>query len=169
MTILERLGISSPRREADAPGPATSRSTDAGQLPIPGYDQLGDREVCDGLSELSQVELSAVEAYERAHADRPEVLDKLRYMITTEPLPGYDTLSPEEIAGALAGADSEVVRNVRDYERKFRRRAQVMDETARVLPTAEPSAREAQDKEDKATLLREGFEGRAETVAKFGA
>jgi hypothetical protein len=169
MTILERLHISSPRREAGAPGPAPSRSTDAGQLPIPGYDQLGDREVCDGLSELSQVELSAVEAYERAHGDRAEVLDKLRYMITPEPLPGYDTLEPEQIADALAGADAETVKNVRDYERKFRGRAQVMDETARVLPTAEPSAREVQATKDKATLLREGFEGRANTAAKFGS
>ena len=102
-----------------------------------------------------------MEAYERSHADRPEVLAKLRYMRTTEPLAGYDTLSPEAIAVALADADSETVKNVRDYERKFRRRPEVMDETARVLPTAAPSAREVRDREAKATLLREGFEGRA--------
>ena len=137
------------------------------QLPFPGYDKLDEREVGARLTTLSQVELGAVEDYERSHHDRPEVLAKLRYMRTTEPLPGYDSLSPEAIAVVLADADSEVVRKVRDYERKFRRRMEVMDETARVLPTATPSAREVRDREDKATLLREGFEGRAKTVGNL--
>ena len=113
---------------------------------------------------LSQVQLNDVEAYERSHGDRPEVLAKLRYMRTTEPLDGYDTLSPEEIAVALADADAETVKNVRDYERKFRRRPEVMEETVRVLPTAAPSAREVREREAKATLLREGFEGREQTA-----
>jgi hypothetical protein len=50
---------------------------------------------------------------------RPEVLDMLRYMRGSEPLPGYDALSPEQVARALAGADAETVKAVRDYERKF--------------------------------------------------
>jgi hypothetical protein len=41
------------------------------------------------------------------------VLDKLRYMRGSEPLPGYDALSPEEIATALSGADAETVKAVR--------------------------------------------------------
>jgi len=139
------------------------------EVPITDYDKLDGSEVSAQLSSLSQVELGAVEAYERAHAERPEVLDKLRYMRTTEPLPGYDGLSPELIAEALSEADSETVKNVRDYERKFRRRAAVMDETARVLPTSPPSAREIRERDEKATLLREGFEGRAKTVGKLGS
>ena len=133
-------------------------------LPFPDYDKLDDREVGARLTALSQVELGAVEDYERSHHDRPEVLAKLRYMRTTEPLPGYDALSAESIVSALADADSETVRKVRDYERKFRRRAEVMDETARVLPTALPSAREVRDREEQATRLREGFEVRAKTA-----
>jgi hypothetical protein len=46
------------------------------------------------------------------------VLDKLRYMRGGEPLPGYDALTTEEIAKALAGAEAETVKAVRDYERK---------------------------------------------------
>ena len=60
-----------------------------------------------------------METYERAHGNRPAVLEKLRYMRGTEPLPGYDALTPEQIAEALAGADAETVKAVRDYERKF--------------------------------------------------
>ena len=50
-----------------------------------------------GSVEFSQVELAAIETYERSHRNRPEVLDKLRYMRGSEPLPGYDALSPEQI------------------------------------------------------------------------
>jgi hypothetical protein len=87
------------------PGSADASSPDTDQLPISGYDQLDDKQVGVRLHELSQVEVTAVETYERSHKDRPEVLDKLRYMRTSEPLPGYDALSPEQIATALAGAD----------------------------------------------------------------
>src|SRR5215211_455122 len=44
-------------------------------------------------------------------------------MRTTEPLPGYDALGPEQIATALAGADAETVKAVRESERKFGHRS----------------------------------------------
>ena len=74
-------------------------------------------------------------AYERAHESRHVVLDKLRYMPGGEPLPGYDALTTEQIAKALAGADAETVKAVRDYERKLQHRKAVLDETVRVLRT----------------------------------
>jgi hypothetical protein len=43
-------------------------------------------------------------------AARPVVLDKLRYMRGSEPLPGYDALTTEQIAKTLAGADAEMSR-----------------------------------------------------------
>jgi hypothetical protein len=138
-------------------------SPDEHALPIPGYDQLGDKEITDQLSELSQVELAAVETYERAHADRPVVLAKLRYMRGNEPLPGYDALTTEQIATALAGAESETVRAVRDYERKFQHRTAVLSEAARVLPSSRASAGEKRTSEAKATLLREGYADRQRT------
>jgi hypothetical protein len=112
MKILQRLRNRSRRGDAGDPGSAEA-SSEADQLPIPGYDQLDDKKVGAQLAQLSQVELAAVETYERPHKNRPEVLDKLRYMRTTEPLPGYDALSPEQIATALAGADAETVKAVR--------------------------------------------------------
>ncbi|MDQ3937631.1 MAG: hypothetical protein M3253_03010 [Chloroflexota bacterium] len=154
MKILDALR--NRRSRGDAPDEEAS-SPDAAEPPIPGYDDLDDKEVGARLPELSQVELAAVETYERAHKNRPEVLSQLHYMHTSEPLPGYDTLSPEQIAEALAGADAETVRAVRDYERKFGARRQVMDEAARVLPTAKASAGEDRAQEEKAERVREGF------------
>jgi hypothetical protein len=113
MKILQRLRNRSPRADAGDPGSAEA-SSEGDQLPIPGYDQLDDKKGGAQLAQLSQVELTAVETYEGSHKNRPEVLDKLRYMRTTEPLPGYGALSPEQIATALAGADAETVKAVRD-------------------------------------------------------
>jgi hypothetical protein len=139
---------------------AATGSPDEHEVPIPGYSQLKDKQIADRLSQLSQVELATVETYERAHAARPVVLDKLRYMRGSEPLPGYDTLTTEQIAKALAGADAETVRAVRDYERKFQHRQPVLDEAARLLPAAPASAAEERAHEEKAALIREGYADR---------
>jgi hypothetical protein len=143
---------------------ATTSSPADHPVPIPGYDDLGDKQINDQLSELSQVELAAVESYERAHGSRPVVLDKLRYMRTSEPLPGYDALKTEQIAKALAGADAETIKAVRDYERKFQRRRSVLDEAARVLPASQASPGEERAHEEKAALLREGYADRERTA-----
>jgi hypothetical protein len=143
---------------------ATTGSSHDDPAPIPGYDDLGEKQINDRLSQLSQVELAAVETYERAHGSRPVVLDKLRYMRSSEPLPDYDTLTPEQIAEALAGADAETVRAVRDYERKFQRRRSVLDEAARVLPASQASPGEERAHEEKAALLREGYADRERTA-----
>ena len=121
----------------------------ADELPTPGYDDLGHRDIGLLMPELSQVELAAVETYERSHENRPEVLAKLRYMLTKEPLPDYDTLSAEQIGEGLADADSKTVKAVRSYERKFAHRREVLDEAQRVLPRSKGSGKQdrAQDKE----------------------
>jgi hypothetical protein len=92
------------------------------------------------------------------------VLDKLRYMRGREPLPGYDVLTTEQIVKTLARADSETVKAVRDYERKFHHRQSVLNETARVLPTSHASAGEERAREQKAALLREGYADRERTA-----
>jgi hypothetical protein len=143
---------------------AAAGSPDEHQLPIPGYDQLKDKQIAHQLSQLSQLELATVETYERAHAARPVVLDKLRYMRGRQPVPGYDALTTEQIANALAGADAETVKAVRDYERKFQHRQSVLDEAARVLPRSRASAGEERAHEEKAALLREGYADREKSA-----
>jgi hypothetical protein len=164
MKILERLANRSSHGGAGDPGSAEASSQDADQPPISGYDRLDHKQVGARLHELSQVELAVVETYERSHKNRPQVLDRLRYMRTTEPLPAYDTLSPEQIATALAGADAQTVKAVRDYERKFGHRKQVMDDAARVLPTSQASAGEDRAQQKKDARVREGLAGRRETA-----
>jgi hypothetical protein len=159
MKILDRLRNRSPRGAAGDPGSAEA-ATAHQSLPTPSYDRLNSKQVTDQLSQLSQVELATVEIYERAHGNRPAVLDKLRYMRGSEPLRGYDALSPDQIATALSGADAETVKAVRDYERKFAHRRQVVEEAARILPTAPASAREARAREEQDARVREGFAGR---------
>jgi hypothetical protein len=151
-------------RDSERDNSAAAASADEHQLPISGYDELADSQVSDRLSQLSQVELATVETYERAHGNRTAVLDKLRYMRGSEPMPGYDALTTEQIAEALAGADAETVRAVRDYERKFQHRQSVLSEAARVLPSSPASAREERVREDKAALLREGYADRERTA-----
>ncbi len=161
MKILDVLR----KRPSDRAAPAgEAGSPDVDELPIPGYDRLGDRQVVAGLRESSQVELAAIETYERSHRSRPEVLDKLRYMRGSEPLPGYDALSPEQITTALAGADTRTVRAVRDYERKFRRRPEVLEEAMRALPNATASAGEDRAHEERDARVRRGIAGREKTV-----
>jgi hypothetical protein len=159
MKILNVLR--SRRSRGSGPGnEAETSSADEQQLPIPGYDRLKEKQIAAQLSQLSQLALATVESYERAHAARPVVLDKLRYMRGGEPLPGYDALTTEEIAKSLAGAEAETVKAVRDYERKFQRRQPVLDEAARLLPTAPASAAEEHAHDEKAALLREGYADR---------
>ena len=135
MTILSAIRDRSSRSSPHAPESArdASRAADDGDaIPFAGYDRLGDRQVIDGLCDHSQIELEAVEGYERSHKDRKPVLDKLRWMRGREPLPGYDALSVEEIVAALEEADLATIKKVRGYERKFANRSEVLEEVLRV-------------------------------------
>ena len=100
--------------------------------PVPGYDSLKTKQVIASLSDRSQVELAEIESYEHTHQDRVSVFDKLRWLRQDEPLPGYDSLSSEEVVAALEGADLAALKRVRGYERKFHARREVLDEVDRL-------------------------------------
>lgn len=167
MNVLDRL-LGRLRPEETGPGrPATAVSPDDDPHPIAGYDRLSEKEIVARMSGLSQVELAAAESYERSHQARPAVLDKLRYLHTPEPLPDYDTLGPEQIAEALSTADAATIRAVRDYERRFARREQVLQAAAEALPTAPASAGEDRAREEMTARVREGFAGRGATADRL--
>jgi hypothetical protein len=116
--------------------PANGTQTDAGPtdtatLPIDGYDRLGARQVVRELPGCSQEGLAAIESHERAHKERPPVLDKLRYLRGSEPLAGYDALDSDGVSSALEDADLDTAKRVREYERKFRRRPSVLEAVTR--------------------------------------
>jgi hypothetical protein len=166
MSALDRLFNRSPREKGGDRNSQRSDS-DEDQLPIQGYDRLDGKAIAARLRELSQVELGEVETYERSHRARPAVLNKMRYMRTPEPLPGYDALAPEEIAEALADADTETVKAVRNYERKFRRRPRVLEEVERVRPESTPSTRENRLRAENAERVRAGVADRAQVADRL--
>ena len=162
MKILERLRNRPSTAEAAEPG--ASQADASGSFPIAAYDRLDPKRIAERLHELSQVDLATVEDYERSHENRPAVLAKLHYMRTDEPVPGYDGLTVEQITKILADGDAQVVKAVRDYERKFAQRQQVLKEAARVLPSSPASAEEDRVREEKAERLREGYAVRKKTA-----
>jgi hypothetical protein len=121
---------SSVRRAQSSVGGTPGTVVDA-ELPFAGYDRLDTRKVISALSDHSQVELEAVEAYERAHKSRGRVLDKLRYMRGSEPIPGYDALSVDEVIKALEPDDPVTIKRIRAYERKFAGRPAVLEAVLR--------------------------------------
>jgi hypothetical protein len=157
MKVLDRLRNRSAHGAAGAPGLAEAGSADEQLLPIARYDQRDGKQVFPRLSQLSQVELAAVEVHERSHRERPVVLNRLRWLRGNEPLPGYDALDSDEIVRALAGADAATVKAVRSYERHHRDGREVRAEVARVISTAQASAGQDRAREQKAALVQAGI------------
>ena len=159
MGLRQRLFNRNESGGGGEPAPGGGTAT-AGDLAIDGYERLGDKEVMNRLSDLSQAELAEIEDFERAHKARPVVLNKLAWLREPEPLPDYDKLSPEEITKALEGADAAKVKEVRQYEHKFQGRQEVAQEMTRLLQTAPPSAEETRAQEEKDERTRKGIRDR---------
>lgn len=120
------------RRVAAAPAaparPAAPAKAEPAQ-PIEGYDGLTAEQLIAKLPELSQAVLTDVRRYERANAKRATVLERLEALQGSEPAPGYDELTVEDIQKLLAGATPELTASVREYERRHKGRAGVLQAT----------------------------------------
>ena len=112
---------------AQAEGEVKGALADEGDIPIADYDELNASQITSQLNELSQVDLAKVDAYERKHANRKGVLDKVNSLRGEEPWPGYDELNADEVRSALEGLDDRRVAEVRDYERRHKGRRGVID------------------------------------------
>ena len=109
-------------------------SSDSSRLPpFAGYERLDAGELVADLSTHSQVELTAIETFESSHRHRTAVLNKLRYLRGSEPIPDYDGLDPEALAAVIRNSDDATLVRVRTYERKFQNRAEVLDPVADAL------------------------------------
>jgi hypothetical protein len=117
-----------PRALRSQRSPATGDGDGPSQdsLAIDRYDRLDPESLLPRLAGLSQLELTEIERYERAHAERPPVLNKLRYLRGDEPVSGYDAMSADDVSTALDGADLATVSKVRAYEKRMRRRDGVL-------------------------------------------
>lgn len=100
-------------------------------LAISHYEQLNASDVVDKLPELSQVDLAKIDSYERRHQNRTTVLSRITSLRASEPWPGYDDQSAEEIRKALSEADEERAKRVGEYERSHKNRTVVMSAAER--------------------------------------
>lgn len=95
-------------------------------LPIPGFSQLSTEQIERRLRTLSQLDLTVVEGYEYAHANRRGVLDAIGQLREEQPWLGYDAMDPEEIKASLQDAPSRQARQVLKYEQRHRQRQEVV-------------------------------------------
>jgi rubrerythrin len=130
------------RQARKVPGVARAEGTVKGavaaqsDLAIANYDSLSATEVQDKLAELSQVDLAKVNAYERKNQNRSTITSRIDSLQASEPWPGYDELSVEEVRAALSQGDETRTKAVRSYERKHKNRAGVLQATERELSNA---------------------------------
>jgi hypothetical protein len=121
------------RRAAKRAKPAAKAITPAAAVepPIAGYDDLTAEELVAKMPEQSQATLVQVAAYEQAHDKRTTVLERVAALTGTEPAPGYDELTADEVQKLLTGGDAALATAVRDYERRHKSRAGVLEAAAR--------------------------------------
>ena len=123
---------STARQARKAPGVAQAEGELKGaiasdqDLAIANYDSLNVDEIVGKLSELSQIDLAKVDAYERKRDNRSTVLSRIDSLRKDEPWPGYDELTVDEIRKTLARADAKQSREVREYERRHKERQGVL-------------------------------------------
>ena len=119
-----------------AEGAAKGAVASEQDLPIAGYDSLTAEEIAKRLPELSQVDLTKVEFYERKSQGRSTVLDRAATLRGDEPWAGYDEMTADEVVERLRDSDDELVAKVRDYERAHKHRTTVMRAVERELTHA---------------------------------
>ena len=105
-------------------------------LAIARYDSLTADEINRRLSELSQIDLAKVDAYERSNQNRTTVLSRITSLRGNEPWPGYDELTAAEAQAVLSEGDDDRARQVRSYERTHKNRAGVVNAAERDLSNA---------------------------------
>jgi ferritin-like metal-binding protein YciE len=127
------------RQARKVPGVARAEGTAKGavaaesDLAIANYDSLSADEVLSKLTELSQVDLAKVNAYERKNQNRSTVTSRIGSLQGDEPWPGYDELGVDEVRAVLSEGDETRIRAARSYERKHKNRAGVLQVTERQL------------------------------------
>ena len=130
------------RQARKAPGVARAEGTVKGavasesDLAIANYDSLSVEELQGKLSELSQVELAKVNAYERKNQNRSTVTARIDSLRGDEPWTGYDELGVDEVRAVLSEGDEQRIKDALAYERKHKARAGVIQATERELSNA---------------------------------
>jgi len=114
---------------AQAEGQIKGALASEGDLAITGYDKLTAAEIVEKLGDLSQIDLAKIDSYERKNENRTTILSRITSLRGSEPWPGYDELSVEEIRSVLDEGDEARMRRVRSYERTHKNRVGVLSAT----------------------------------------
>jgi ferritin-like metal-binding protein YciE len=120
------------RAEGEAKGAVASE----GDLAIARYDSLTADEITGRLSDLSQIDLAKVDAYERKNQNRTTVLTRITSLRGDEPWAGYDELTVSEIVAVIGEGDEARIKKARTYERAHKNRAGVLEATERQTSNA---------------------------------
>ena len=121
---------------AQAEGEIKGAVASEGDLAIARYDKLPAEEIAGELSELSQIDLAKIDAYERKNENRTTVLSRISTLRGDEPWAGYDELTAAEVQAVLSEGDDDRAQQVRAYERSHKNRAGVLKAAERELATA---------------------------------
>ena len=130
------------RQARKVPGVARAEGTVKGavasesDLAIANYDSLSADEVQEKLSELSQIDLAKVKAYENKNQSRSTVTARIDSLQGDEPWAGYDELNVNEVQAVLSEGDDQRRKDVRAYERRHKARAGVIQATEAELSNA---------------------------------
>ncbi len=100
-------------------------------LAIAGYDELTAEEITGELSDLSQIDLAKVDAYERKNENRTTVLSRITSLRAEEPWAGYDELTVAEVQAVLSEGDEDQAEQARAYERAHKNRTGVLNAAER--------------------------------------
>jgi ferritin-like metal-binding protein YciE len=120
------------RAEGQVKGAVASQS----DLPIARYDKLTADDITSRLTDLSQIDLAKVHAYERKNQNRTTVIARIDTLRGDEPWAGYDELTAAEVQSALSAGDDSLAKKVRTYERAHKDRAGVIQAAERETTNA---------------------------------
>jgi hypothetical protein len=119
------------RARQASPAKAAKAAAAPAQAPITGYDDLTADDIVAKLPEQPQATLAQIAAYEQANAKRATVLERVAALTGPEPAPGYDGLTADEAQKLVTGGDAALATAVRDYERRHKARASVLEAAQR--------------------------------------
>ena len=129
-----RRAASTTRRAAKPATRATAAAA-APTAPISGYDGLTAEEIVAKLPEQPQAALAKIAAYEQAKDKRATVLQRIAALTGPEPAPGYDALTADEAQKLITSGSPTLAASVRDYERRHKDRASVIEAAVRHADT----------------------------------
>ena len=118
-------------RRAAKPAARAAAAPAAPNAPISGYDGLTAEEIVAKLPEQPQTTLAEIATYEQANQKRATVLQRIAALTGPEPAPGYDALTADEAQKLITSGSPPLAASVRDYERRHKDRASVIEAAVR--------------------------------------